>query len=69
MRHFTMLIAVAALAGCGVETTTAVATGAVIKKQELEQGKKNQERAQQKIDQAVEQMNQRAQQSHDTNAR
>jgi hypothetical protein len=69
MRYCTMLIAVAALAGCGVETTTAVATGAAVKKQELEEGQKTQQRAQQKIEQAVEQMNQRAQQSHDTNAR
>jgi hypothetical protein len=59
----------AALAGCGVESTTAVATGAAIKKQELEEGQKTQQRAQQKIDQAVELMNQRAQQSQDTNAR
>ena len=52
-----------------MESTTAVATGAAIKKQELEEGQKTQQRMQQKIDQAVEQMNQRAQQSHDTNAR
>lgn len=64
-----MIIAAAALAGCGVESTTAVATGAVVKKQELEEGQKTQQRAQQKIDQAVEVMNQRAQQSQDTNAR
>lgn len=68
MKH-AWIIAVAALAGCGVESTTAVATGAAIKKQELEEGQKTQQRMQQKIDQAVEQMNQRAQQSHDTNAR
>jgi len=64
-----IVIAAAALAGCGVESTTAVATGAVVKKQELEEGQKTQQRAQQKIDQAVELMNQRAQQSQDTNAR
>ena len=52
-----------------MESTTAVATGAAIKKQELEEGQKTQQRMQQKIDQAVEQMNQRAQQSHDTNPR
>lgn len=69
MKHFAWVIAAAALAGCGVESTTAVATGAAIKKQELEEGQKTQQRMQQKIDQAVEQMNQRAQQSHDTNAR
>jgi len=69
MKHFAGMMVLAALAGCGVESTTAVATGAVVKKQELEEGQKTQQRAQQKIDQAVEQMNQRAQQSDDTNAR
>ncbi|HET9663898.1 MAG TPA: hypothetical protein VFP00_06695 [Burkholderiales bacterium] len=69
MKYFPSMIVIAMLAGCGVETTTAVATGAAIKKQEVEEGQKMQQRAQQKIDQAVEQMNQRAQQAHDTNAR
>ncbi|MGQ0524077.1 MAG: hypothetical protein ACT4P8_10500 [Betaproteobacteria bacterium] len=70
MRRIPLMIIVAAsLAGCGVETTTAVATGAAIKKQEVEEGQKMQQRAGEKIDQAVQQMNQRAQQSHDTNAR
>ena len=69
MKHYAWIMVVAALTGCGVETTTAVATGAAIKKQELEEGQKTQQRMQQNIDQAVEQMNQRAQQSHDTNAR
>lgn len=69
MKHYAWIMVVATLTGCGVETTTAVATGAAIKKQELEEGQKTQQRMQQKIDQAVEQMNQRAQQSHDTNAR
>jgi hypothetical protein len=69
MKQISLAIIVAVLAGCGVETTTAVATGAAIKKQELEEGQKTQQRAEQRIDQAVRQMNQRAQQSHDTNAR
>jgi hypothetical protein len=69
MKQISWAIIVAVLAGCGVETTTAVATGAAIKKQELEEGQKTQQRAEQRIDQAVRQMNQRAQQSHDTNAR
>jgi hypothetical protein len=69
MKRISWAIIVALLAGCGVETTTAVATGAAIKKQEVEEGQKTQQRAQQKIDQAVQEMNQRAQQSHDTNAR
>ena len=48
-----------ALAGCGVETASSAATGAVIKKQEVEQGKKTLEAAQQKIGQAVEAQHQR----------
>lgn len=70
MKHLAWIIAVTAvLAGCGVESTTAVATGALVKKRELEEGQKTQQRAQQKIEQAVELMHQRAQQSQDTNAR
>ncbi len=49
-----------AFAGCGVETATTAATGAVIKKQELEQGKKTMEQAQQKIDAALQVQQQRA---------
>lgn len=49
------------LAGCGAEVASTAATGAAIKKQELEEGMKTQERAQQKINEAVEQAQQRAQ--------
>ena len=55
----------AALAGCGVETMGTAATSAVLKKQELDQGKSNMQQAQQKIDRAVQQMNQSAQRSLD----
>ena len=56
------LIAVicAALAGCGVETLGTAATAASIKKLELQEGQKTMERAQQKIDGAVQQMQSRA---------
>ena len=54
---------VLALGGCGVETMGTAATGAVLKKQELEQGQKNLQNAQQRIDQAVQQMNKSAQRS------
>ena len=57
------LLAVAmasALAGCGVETASTAATAASIKKQELEEGKKTMQRAQQKIDGAMQQVQQRA---------
>jgi hypothetical protein len=42
-----------ALAGCGAETTGAAATGAAIKKQELEQGQRTLQQSRQKIEQAV----------------
>ena len=60
MRQSIIVLAVAALAGCGVETATTAATGAAIKKQEVEEGKKTMEHVQQKVGAAVEQMQQRA---------
>lgn len=62
MRLFAIMTVATLLAGCGAEVATTAATGAAIKKQELEEGMKTQERAQQKINEAVEQMQQRAQQ-------
>jgi hypothetical protein len=50
-----------ALAGCGVETAGTAATGASIKKQELEEGKRTQQRSQQKIEDATKLMQQSAQ--------
>jgi hypothetical protein len=61
--HAVSLLVAAALGGCGVDTATTAATGASIKKQEMEEGKRTQERAQLKIDQMQEQMQQRAQQA------
>ncbi|HEX6003117.1 MAG TPA: hypothetical protein VFZ14_03880 [Burkholderiales bacterium] len=69
MKRLACIVVIAALAGCGVESATAVATGAAIKKRELEEGQKTQQRMQQKIDQAMQQMNERAQHSQDTDAR
>ena len=63
MRQTMLVLAITVLAGCGVDTATTAATGAAIKKQEIEEAKKNQERAQQKIDQMQGQMQQRAQQA------
>jgi hypothetical protein len=62
MKRLFLMAAVATLAGCGVETATTAATSAVIKKQEIEQGKNTMEQAKQKIDKAMEQTQQRAQQ-------
>jgi NifU-like protein involved in Fe-S cluster formation len=63
MRLNMILAGVLVLAGCGVETATTAATGAVIKKQELEQGRKTIEQMQQKLDQANQQVQQRAEQA------
>jgi len=65
MRQLVAILAVAALTGCGVETATTAATGASIKKQEVEEGKRTQERAGQRIEQMQDQLQQRAQQDAD----
>jgi hypothetical protein len=62
MRFIFPLTAALALSACGVETASTVATGAAIKKQELEQGRKTMDQMQQKIDQASLQSQQRAEQ-------
>jgi curli biogenesis system outer membrane secretion channel CsgG len=60
MKTLLAITAIAALAGCGVDTATSAATAASIKKQELEQGQRTMQQAQQKIDAAMQQMQQRA---------
>lgn len=60
MHRLIVVIVAFALAGCGVETATTAATGAAIKKREVEEGKKTMEQAQQKIGQAMEQAQRRA---------
>jgi len=52
------LLFVAALAACGVETAGTAATAASIKKQEVEQGMKTLDQAQQKIGKTMEQAQQ-----------
>ncbi len=52
--------AILLLAACGVETASTAATGAIIKKQEMEEGKKTMERSQARVEDAVQQMQQRA---------
>lgn len=58
IRNLILAIAAAALAGCGADTMSAAATGASIKKQELEQGQKTLQNAREKIDQATQQLHQ-----------
>ena len=60
MKMLAAIAAVALLTGCGVETVTTAATAASIKKQELEQGQKTMQQMQQKIDGAMQQVQERA---------
>jgi actin-like ATPase involved in cell morphogenesis len=66
MRQIILVFTIVALAGCGADTMSAAATSAVLKKQEIEQGKKTMEQMQQKIGEAMKQAEQRAQQAIDT---
>lgn len=59
MKRLLAIAAAATLAGCGLDTATSAATAGSIKKQELQQGQKTMQRAQEKIDAAVGQMQQR----------
>jgi hypothetical protein len=56
MKQVILTLAFAALAGCGLETATTAATGAAIKKQEIDSGKKTMSEVQQKVEQAAQQM-------------
>lgn len=60
----TLLVAVVAvlLAGCGAEVATTAATGAAIKKKEVEAAQQTKAMAQEKIDQATQAIQQRAEQ-------
>lgn len=60
MKKLIALAATLALAGCGVETASTAATAAAAKKQELQEGQKTMQRAQDKIDGAMQQMQRRA---------
>jgi hypothetical protein len=65
MHRLIMILTLAALAGCGVETASTAATGAAIKKQEMEESRKTMSQVEQKVGQSVEQMQQRAAQDAD----
>ena len=61
MSKFVAALAAVLLAACGVETAGTAATGAAIKKQEIEEGKRTQQRSTEKIDQATKAMQESAQ--------
>ena len=63
MKLLLPLLAVLLISACGVETVGTAATGAALKKQELQEGKKTMEQMQQKIDQAAQQSQERAAQA------
>jgi hypothetical protein len=59
------LLTLALLAGCGVDTMSAAATAAALKKQELQQGQRTMEQSKEKIGKAMELEQQRANQDTD----
>lgn len=60
MKAIVAAILFAALAACGLESAGTAASTAALKKQELEQGKKTMDQAQQKINESVQLQQQRA---------
>jgi hypothetical protein len=60
MKTILVLAAAAALSGCGVEAVGTAATAASIKKQELQEAQKTMQQTQQKIDAAMQQVQNRA---------
>jgi hypothetical protein len=66
VRALVATLALAMIAGCGVETATTAATGAAIKKTEVDQGKKTLEQSRQRVEQAAQQVQQRAEQGRES---
>ncbi len=60
MKTLVALAAAALLGGCGVDAASSAATAASLKKQEVEQGQKTLQRAQEKMDGAMQQAQRRA---------
>ena len=63
MKIVCLLMALFVLAGCGIESASTAVTAAALKKQEVEQGRKTLEQFQQKLDQANQAAQQRAEQA------
>ena len=65
MNKLCAVLALAALAGCGVETATTAATSAEIKRRKMEQAKNTMEQAKQKIEQSTQKIMERTTQTDD----
>ena len=65
MARIFLLFTTLALTACGADVASTAANAALIKKQELEQGKKTMDMAQQKINQSMDQMQQNAQKAEE----
>ena len=65
MKPIVILVALALLAGCGVETATTAATVAAAKKKELEEGKKTMNQVRGNLDKAMQQVEQSKQATED----
>jgi hypothetical protein len=63
MKTLIAVISLLALAGCGAEVATTAATGAAIKKQEIEAGQKTKVLADKKIEEAAQAMQKRTEQT------
>ena len=55
IERFCIVLLLAALSGCGVETATTAATAVKIKAKEVEEAKKTEEQTRQKLDQTMQQ--------------
>jgi hypothetical protein len=60
MKVLFAVAAAAMLAGCGLDAASSAATAASLKKQELEQGQRTMQQARQRIDGAMQQVQERA---------
>jgi outer membrane lipopolysaccharide assembly protein LptE/RlpB len=60
MKTLLVIAVTTALAGCGLDAASSAATAAALKKKELEEGKKTMQQAQQKIGDAMQQVQQRS---------
>jgi hypothetical protein len=62
MKMLLVIVCAVVFAGCGAEVATTAATGAAIKKQEIETGKQLKEMADKRIDKAAQAIKERTEQ-------